>query len=44
MEHQYRLYEGEGHSFRSADVLVDALSVELAFYGRVLGFTPAAPE
>ena len=41
--HEYRAYEGEGHGFRSTDTVADALSVELAFYGRVLGFTPAAP-
>lgn len=35
----YRLYSGEGHGFRSADVLNDAMRTELAFYRRVLGIS-----
>ena len=34
-------FEGEGHGFRSAESRIRALEAELAFYGRVLGFTPA---
>ena len=37
----YLLFEGEQHGFRSADSIVAALEAELAFFGRVLGFTPA---
>ncbi len=37
----YLLFEGEQHGFRSADNIVRALEAELAFFGRVLGFTPA---
>lgn len=33
--------EGEGHGFRKATTLVRAQEVELAFYGRALGFVPA---
>lgn len=36
-----RLYPGEGHGFRSGETVRDALLTELAFHGRVLGFTPA---
>ena len=36
----YLLFEGEQHGFRSADNIVAALEAELAFFGRVLGFTP----
>ena len=36
----YLLFEGEQHGFRQADNIVTALESELAFYGRVLGFTP----
>ncbi|KRE41533.1 alpha/beta hydrolase family protein [Knoellia sp. Soil729] len=34
------IYPDEGHGFRAAATIQDALSRELAFYGRVLGFTP----
>ncbi len=34
-------FEGEGHGFRRGDTLRRALEAELAFYGRVFGFTPA---
>ncbi len=36
--HLYRLYEGEGHGFRSPDTVVDVLESKLAFLGQVLGF------
>lgn len=36
------MYPGEGHGFRTAANAGDALARELAFYGRVLGFTPAS--
>ncbi|HEX7096554.1 MAG TPA: S9 family peptidase [Acidimicrobiales bacterium] len=39
--HEYLLFEGEGHGFRRAENIVRALEAELAFYARVLGFTPA---
>jgi dipeptidyl aminopeptidase/acylaminoacyl peptidase len=38
--HAYVLYEGEGHGFRRAETVVDVLEKELAFLGRVFGFTP----
>lgn len=41
VDHEYVLYPGEGHGFRSAETIVDALERELAFLGRVFGFTPA---
>ncbi|MFS0895571.1 S9 family peptidase [Microbacterium sp. 179-I 3D3 NHS] len=41
VDHEYVLYPGEGHGFRSATTIVDALERELAFLGRVFGFTPA---
>ena len=37
----YLLFEGEQHGFRSADNIVAALEAELAFFGQILGFTPA---
>ena len=37
----YLLFEGEQHGFRKAANIVAALEAELAFFGRVLGFTPA---
>ena len=43
LDHEYLLFAGEGHGFRRADTIVAALRAELAFYGRILGFTPA-PE
>lgn len=39
--HAYVLFPGEGHGFSSGDTIARALGVELAFYGQVLGFTPA---
>ena len=41
VEHEYVLYPGEGHGFRASETIVDALERELAFLGRVFGFTPA---
>ena len=35
------LFEGEQHGFRQAKNIRRALEAELAFYGRVFGFTPA---
>ena len=35
------MFEGEQHGFRRAETIVRTLQAELAFYGRVLGFTPA---
>jgi dipeptidyl aminopeptidase/acylaminoacyl peptidase len=40
--HEYRAYEGESHGFRKAETIIDALTAELAFYGRVLGFESAS--
>ena len=37
----YLLFEGEQHGFRRAANIVAALEAELAFFGRILGFTPA---
>jgi dipeptidyl aminopeptidase/acylaminoacyl peptidase len=37
----YLAYEGEGHGFRRADSRRRALEADLAFMGRVFGFTPA---
>ena len=37
----YLLFDGEQHGFRQAGNIVTALEAELAFFGRVLGFTPA---
>lgn len=34
------IYPEEGHGFRAASAIEDSLTRELAFYGRVLGFTP----
>ncbi len=39
--HAYIAFPGEQHGFRVAENIVTALESELAFYGRVLGFTPA---
>ena len=39
----YIEFEGEQHGFRKADSIVRSLESELAFYGRVFGFTPAGP-
>ncbi len=37
----YLAFEGEQHGFRKAETVITVLGSELAFYGRVLGFTPA---
>jgi dipeptidyl aminopeptidase/acylaminoacyl peptidase len=37
--HAYVLYEGEGHGFRRAETVVNALESGLAFLGQVFGFT-----
>jgi len=37
----YLAYEGEQHGFRRAANIKRSLDVELYFYGRILGFTPA---
>lgn len=42
VDHEYVVYPGEGHGFRSGTTIVNALERELAFLGRVFGFTPAA--
>jgi dipeptidyl aminopeptidase/acylaminoacyl peptidase len=39
--HAYLTFEGEQHGFRRAETIVRVLEAELAFYGQVLGFTPA---
>jgi dipeptidyl aminopeptidase/acylaminoacyl peptidase len=41
IDHEYRAYAGEGHGLRDPANVADALAAELAFYGRVLGFTPS---
>ncbi len=40
VDHEYVLYPTEGHGFRSADTIIDALERELIFLGRVFGFEP----
>ena len=37
----YLLFAGEQHGFRQAATIRAVAEAELAFYGRVLGFTPA---
>ena len=37
------MFEGEQHGFRRAETIRRVLQAELAFYGRVFGFTPAGP-
>jgi len=39
--HAYVRFPGEGHGFSSSGTVIKALQVELAFYGKVLGFEPA---
>jgi len=39
---EYHPFEGEQHGFRKAETVITVLESELAFYGRVLGFTPAS--
>ncbi|HMJ74397.1 MAG TPA: prolyl oligopeptidase family serine peptidase, partial [Iamia sp.] len=43
LPHAYLLFAGEGHGFRQGSTIVRSLQAELAFYGQVLGFTPADP-
>jgi dipeptidyl aminopeptidase/acylaminoacyl peptidase len=38
--HAYIAFEGESHGFRKTETNIAALEAELAFYGRVFGFTP----
>ena len=35
------IYEGEGHGFRRAETVIDALERELAHYQRVFGLSSA---
>ncbi|HEV2363928.1 MAG TPA: prolyl oligopeptidase family serine peptidase [Caulobacteraceae bacterium] len=37
----YMEFEGESHGFRRAETIIACAQAELAFYGRVFGFTPA---
>jgi dipeptidyl aminopeptidase/acylaminoacyl peptidase len=37
IDHEYVLYPGEGHGFRSAETIIDALERELAFLRRTFG-------
>ncbi|MBD8868962.1 S9 family peptidase [Nocardioides donggukensis] len=39
--HAYLRFEGEGHGFRKPENIVAWHEAELAFYGEVMGFTPA---
>jgi dipeptidyl aminopeptidase/acylaminoacyl peptidase len=39
----YVAYEGEQHGFRKAETITHSIDTELAFYARILGFTPAGP-
>lgn len=39
--HEYVVYPGEGHGFRSGTTIVNALERELAFLGQAFGFTPS---
>ena len=41
VDHEYVVYAGEGHGFRSGTTIVNALERELAFLGRVFEFTPS---
>jgi len=36
---EYKLYEGEGHGWRQAKNIVDALEREMRFYEKVLKIT-----
>jgi dipeptidyl aminopeptidase/acylaminoacyl peptidase len=38
---EYVPFPGEQHGFRKAENIITAIERELAFYGKVLGFTPA---
>jgi hypothetical protein len=37
----YLLFAGEGHGFRSQEVLKQAVEAQLSFVGETLGFAPA---
>jgi dipeptidyl aminopeptidase/acylaminoacyl peptidase len=39
--HAYIAFPGEQHGFRQVATIRRAYEAELAFYGQVLGFTPA---
>lgn len=39
--HEYVLYPGEGHGFRRAETIIDALERELTFLGEAFGFQPS---
>lgn len=39
---EYLEFEGELHGFRKAESIVRSLEAELAFYGKIFGFTPAS--
>jgi dipeptidyl aminopeptidase/acylaminoacyl peptidase len=39
---EYHPFEGEQHGFRKSETVIAVLRAELAFYGRVLGFTPVS--
>jgi dipeptidyl aminopeptidase/acylaminoacyl peptidase len=39
----YLTFPGEAHGFRKADTIRRTLEAELAFFARILGFTPADP-
>jgi dipeptidyl aminopeptidase/acylaminoacyl peptidase len=39
--HAHITYEGEDHGFRKAENIIHSLESELAFYGKVFGFSPA---
>ncbi|MFA4897687.1 MULTISPECIES: prolyl oligopeptidase family serine peptidase [Microbacterium] len=38
--HEFVVYPGEGHGFRRAETIIDALERELRFLGAVFGFAP----
>jgi dipeptidyl aminopeptidase/acylaminoacyl peptidase len=40
IRYAYIPFEGESHGFRKAETVIASLEAELAFYGRVFGFTP----
>ena len=41
VDHVYVTFDGESHGFRRAESIVSSLELELWFYGRVFGFSPA---
>jgi dipeptidyl aminopeptidase/acylaminoacyl peptidase len=38
--HAYIAFAGESHGFRKAETVIASLQSELAFYGKIFGFTP----